>query len=72
MRGSENIRLATIKIRSGRAGGLEATLRVPRQGNIDVGVLQEKNRRTVFMHVRERGTLSGQQRRRAGTGEEYK
>ena len=35
------IRLATLNIRSGRAGGLEAALRVLRQGKIDVGVLQE-------------------------------
>ena len=52
MRGSGNIRLATINIRSGREGGLEATLWVPRQGNIDVGVLQEK-KLTDRIHARQ-------------------
>ena len=41
MRGSGNIRLATINISSGREGGLEAELWAMGQGNVDVGVLQE-------------------------------
>ena len=44
MRGLINIVLATINIRSGRAGGLEAALRVLRalrQGSVNMGVLQE-------------------------------
>ena len=40
MRGLGKIRLSTLKIRSGRAGVLEAVLRELRQGNVDVGVLQ--------------------------------
>ena len=35
------IRLATLKIMSGREGGLDVALRALRQGNVDVGVLQE-------------------------------
>ena len=44
MRGSikaNRIILVTLNIRSGRAGGLEAALRVTKQGSVDVGVLQE-------------------------------
>ena len=41
VRGSGKIRLATLKIRSGRAGELEVELRELRQGNVDVGILQE-------------------------------
>ena len=41
MRGSGNIRLATLQIRSGRVGELEVELRALRQGNVDVGILQE-------------------------------
>ena len=40
---TNGIRLAKLNIRSGRAGGLEAGLRVMKQGNVDVGVLQETN-----------------------------
>ena len=41
VRGSGKIRLTTLNIRSGRAGGLEAYLRALQQVNVDVGVLQE-------------------------------
>ena len=37
----KGIRIASLNIRSGQAGGLEAALRALQQGNIDVGVLQE-------------------------------
>ena len=50
VKGSGNIRLATLNIRSGRAGGLELALRALRQGNIDVGVLQE-TKLTDRIHV---------------------
>ena len=50
VKGSVNIRLATLNIRSGRAGGLELALRALRQGNIDVGVLQE-TKLTDRIHV---------------------
>ena len=48
MRGSveaRGIRLATLNIRQGRAGGLEAALRALQQGNVNVGVLKETNLR---------------------------
>ena len=35
------IRIATLKIGAGRAGGLETALRALRQGNIGIRVLQE-------------------------------
>ena len=35
------IRMVSLNIRSGRAGGLETALQVLHQGNIDVGFLQE-------------------------------
>ena len=35
------IRLATLNIRSGSLGGLEAALLALKQGNVDVGVLQD-------------------------------
>ena len=35
------IRLNTLNIFSGRAGRLEAALRALKQGNLDVGVVQE-------------------------------
>ena len=38
---ANGIRLATINIMSGRAGGLEAVLGYLKQGNLDVGVLQD-------------------------------
>ena len=38
---TREIRIATLNIRSGRAGALEAVLRAPKKGNVDVGVLQE-------------------------------
>ena len=41
IRGLGKIRIAKLNIRSGRARGLEATLRALRKGNVDVGVLQE-------------------------------
>ena len=41
MRGLRNIRLATLNIRYGRTGGLEAALRALRQDNVGVGFLQE-------------------------------
>ena len=44
MRGSgktKGISLATLNIRLGRAGGMEAALLVTRQGKVSVGVLQE-------------------------------
>ena len=41
VRGLVKIRLATLNIRSERSGGMEAVLRELRQGNVDVGVLQE-------------------------------
>ena len=37
----EGIRIASLNIRPGRAGGLEAALRALQQRNVDVGVLQE-------------------------------
>ena len=52
MRGLVNISLATIKIRLGRAGGLEAALRALRQGNVDVGILQ-KTKMADGIHVRQ-------------------
>ena len=52
MRSSGKIRLATLNIRSGRAGGLEAALRALRQGNIDVGVLKE-TKLTDGIHARQ-------------------
>ena len=47
---AKGIRLATLNIRLGRAGGLEAALRDLRQGNVDVGVLQE-TKLTDSIHV---------------------
>ena len=47
---TNGIRLATLNIRSGREGGLEAALRVMKQGNVDVGVLQE-TKLTDGIHV---------------------
>ena len=41
VRFSGKIRLATLHIRMGRAGGLELVLRALPQGKVDVGVLQE-------------------------------
>ena len=38
---SVNIKLAALHIRSGRVGGLEADLKVLRQGNDDMGILQD-------------------------------
>ena len=38
---AKGIRLATLKIRSGKAGGVEAALRDLRQGKVDMGVLKE-------------------------------
>ena len=35
------IRISTLNIWSGRAGGLETALRTLRQGNIGIGVLKE-------------------------------
>ena len=40
MRGLGKIKLATLNIRSGRVGGLEAALRSLRQVSVDVGVLK--------------------------------
>ena len=46
---ANRISIATLKIRSGRVGGLEAALQALqvlqalKQGNVKVGVLQEKN-----------------------------
>ena len=37
------IRLDTLNVRLGRAGGLEASLWDMKQGNVDMGVLQETN-----------------------------
>ena len=42
---ARGIRLATLEIRLGRAGGLKAALRALKHGNADVGVLQEMNLR---------------------------
>ena len=68
MRGLGNIRLATLNIRSGREGCLEAALRVLIQGNVDVGVLQETKVTDGIQRGRERGTTYGRQRKREGTG----
>ena len=46
------IRLATLNVRSGRAGGMEAVLRALKQGNVDVGVLKE-TKLTDGIHVRQ-------------------
>ena len=35
------IRIVSLNIRPGRASGLEAALRALKQGNVEVGVLQE-------------------------------
>ena len=48
---SNGIRIATLNIRSGRAGVMEAELRILKQGNVDVGVLQETNL-TYRIHAR--------------------
>ena len=53
MRSLGQIRLTTLNIRSGRAGGMEAVLRALRQGNVDVGVLQTM-KSTEMIHVRQR------------------
>ena len=38
---AKDIKLATLKFRSGRAGGLEAALRALNQGNVYMGISQE-------------------------------
>ena len=53
IRGSGKIRLAAPKIMSGRVGGFEAALRALHQGNVDVGVLQEK-KLTNEIHVQQK------------------
>ena len=40
---ARGVRLATLNIRSGRAGGLEAAPRALKKDKVDVRVLQEKN-----------------------------
>ena len=40
---TKGISIATLNIRLGRAGGMEAALLVTRQGKVDVGLLQETN-----------------------------
>ena len=37
----KGVRLPSLNIRTGRAGGLETELRSLQQGNVDVGLLQE-------------------------------
>ena len=37
----KRIRLATLNIRLGKAGGLKAALQELKKGNVDVGLLQE-------------------------------
>ena len=53
-KGSEErkgIRIASLNLRSGRAGGLEALLRALQQGHVDVRVLQE-TKLTRGIHTR--------------------
>ena len=38
---ANGVRIATLNIRLGRAEGLEEALQEPKQGNVDVGILQE-------------------------------
>ena len=52
MMSSGKIRIDTLKIRLGKAGGLEAALQDLRQGNVDVGVLQE-TKLTDGIHARQ-------------------
>ena len=55
MRGSikaNRIILVTLNIRSGRAGDLEAALWALKQGNVDVGFLQDMNL-TDGIHVQQ-------------------
>ena len=52
MMGSGKIRIDTLKIRLGKAGGLEAVLQDLRQGKVDVGVLQE-TKLTDGIHARQ-------------------
>ena len=41
MERGKTIQIASLNIRSGQAGGLEAALQAPHQGNIGIGVLQD-------------------------------
>ena len=43
MEEAKGIRIASLKIRSGRAGGMEAALRDLQKGNVGVGFLQDTN-----------------------------
>ena len=52
MRSLGKIRLATLNIRSGRTGGMEVALRALRQGNVDMGILQE-TKLTDGIHARQ-------------------
>ena len=49
---TNGIRVSTLNIRSGRAGGLEAALQSLNQGNVDMGVLQE-TKITDRIHTRQ-------------------
>ena len=62
------ISIASLNIRSGRVGGLEAALQVMRQGNVNVDVFQE-TKLTDGVHAHHgAGTPSGQQLQRVGIG----
>ena len=53
MEEGKGIQIASLNIRSGLAGGLEAALHALQQGNVDVGVLQKTNV-TKGIHTRYR------------------
>ena len=49
---AKGIRIATLNIILGGAGGMEAEIQALRQGNVDVGVLQE-TKITDGIHTRQ-------------------
>ena len=64
------IRLTSLNIRMGRAGGLDTALRALYQGNVDMGLLQE-TKLTQGRHTgMARNTMSGQQMWGVGIGGE--